>query len=307
MKTYEIDEVLNEAKLKNLEKHEKPYVAIATDEEFYKYNSFFDMGIDLDLDLTGPTTTKAEINYDSIIGTFNVPDRDDITETKHKFAFALDEKGIVFVNDDGYAQKLINQIIKTKKWRFPSLERFIFDFLEQITDQDLALLEKYEAELDQMEEDIQDKKETDYVLERLLDIRHEIQDLRLNYEQLSDLAQEFEENENNFFKEENLRFFGLYGNRISRLLDIVNSLKDHTSQVRDLYHTSLEAKQNRLMAILTVVATIFMPLTLIAGWYGMNFIYMPELHYKYAYPVVIVVSIGIVVGSVIYFKKNKWL
>ena len=60
------------------------------------------------------------------------------------------------------------------------------------------------------------------------------------------------------------------------------------------------------MRILTVVTTIFMPLTLIAGWYGMNFKYMPELMSKYGYPGVIVFSILVVVIEIIYFKRKKW-
>ena len=66
-------------------------------------------------------------------------------------------------------------------------------------------------------------------------------------------------------------------------------------------------KQNRIMTILTVVTTIFMPLTLIAGWYGMNFRYMPELDSVWGYPVIIAVSILIVIGSLLFFKKKKWL
>ena len=61
------------------------------------------------------------------------------------------------------------------------------------------------------------------------------------------------------------------------------------------------------MTLLTVVTTIFMPLTLIAGWYGMNFVNMPELHWPYGYPVIIVVSLMIVAGALLYFKKKKWL
>ena len=61
------------------------------------------------------------------------------------------------------------------------------------------------------------------------------------------------------------------------------------------------------MTLLTVITSIFMPLTLIAGWYGMNFKYMPELDYKSAYPIVIGVSIAIVVVCLIFFKKKKWL
>lgn len=61
------------------------------------------------------------------------------------------------------------------------------------------------------------------------------------------------------------------------------------------------------MTVLTVVTTIFMPLTLIVGWYGMNFKFMPELDYKMSYPILILISLSIVIGSLIYFKKKKWL
>ena len=61
------------------------------------------------------------------------------------------------------------------------------------------------------------------------------------------------------------------------------------------------------MTLLTVVTTIFMPLTLIAGWYGMNFKYMPELNWEIGYPLVFIVSVLIVVLSLIFFKMKKWL
>jgi magnesium transporter len=61
------------------------------------------------------------------------------------------------------------------------------------------------------------------------------------------------------------------------------------------------------MTVLTVVTTIFMPLTLIVGWYGMNFRYMPELEWHWGYPVIIIASVVIVVASLLFFKKKKWL
>ena len=66
-------------------------------------------------------------------------------------------------------------------------------------------------------------------------------------------------------------------------------------------------RQNRIMTLLTVVTTIFMPLTLIAGWYGMNFRYMPELEWRLGYPAVIVLSAAIVAYCLILFKRKKWL
>ena len=61
------------------------------------------------------------------------------------------------------------------------------------------------------------------------------------------------------------------------------------------------------MTVLTIVTTIFMPLTLIVGWYGMNFVHMPELQYTWSYPAVFIVCILIVVVSIVYFKIRKWL
>ena len=150
-------------------------------------------------------------------------------------------------------------------------------------------------------------KDEDFMQNRVNDIRSDIRYLRIHYEQLMDLGQEFEENENNFFKQENLRYFRLFIDRASRLYDTSMSLRDYTMQLRDLYKAHLDIKQNRIMTVLTVVTTIFMPLTLIVGWYGMNFKFMPELNWEWSYPVVIVLSILIVVLSLLFFKHKKWL
>ena len=109
------------------------------------------------------------------------------------------------------------------------------------------------------------------------------------------------------FKQKNLRYFHLFNQRMELLHDIAASLRDYTIQVRDLYQSQLDVRQNHIMAILTIVTTVFTPLTLITGWYGMNFVHMPELAWKGSYPVVIAVSIAIVVGCLWFFKKKKWL
>jgi magnesium transporter len=96
-------------------------------------------------------------------------------------------------------------------------------------------------------------------------------------------------------------------NRMLRLSDIAASVRDHTTQVRELYQTQLDVRQNRTMTLLTVITTIFMPLTLIAGWYGMNFRYMPELEWRYGYLAVFVLSVAVIVYCLVLFKRKKWL
>ena len=282
------------------------YVAVLTSAEWMEFKDTFDMGIEMDIDLSAVHSTKAEVNYDSLTGTFSVPDRRNLSGTNTNFAFALDEKGIVFIDDSGMVEKILQSIIRTKKWALPSLERFIYDFLEQLVTGDQAMLEKYDKELDTIESDILSGSEADPT-PRVNHIRSDLRDLRIHYEQLQDLAQELEENENNFFKKDNVRYFHLFNQRISRLHDMTSSLRDYSIQIRDLYQSRLDIKQNRIMTLLTVITSIFMPLTLIAGWYGMNFKYMPELEYKISYPIVIALSIVIVIFSLIFFKKKKWL
>ena len=284
----------------------KGYVAVLTTEEWAEECSAFDMGIELEVSAVEANSTKAEVNYDSLTGTFCIPDRDDISESSSSFAFALDEKGIVFIDDSGFVLKIIDKICASKRWKVPCIERFLYDFLEQIVHNDQQLMERYEAELDSIEHSIMTDLSDEYPC-RINEIRSDLRDLRIHYEQLMDLGQELEENENNFFKHGNLRYFHLFNKRMALLHDIAASLRDYTIQVRELYQSQLDVRQNHIMSILTIVTTVFTPLTLITGWYGMNFVYMPELGYRLSYPIVIAVSILIVVLCLWFFKKKKWL
>ncbi|MBO4591308.1 MAG: magnesium transporter CorA [Eubacterium sp.] len=303
---YLIKSSLAECTFEDLHNSEYQYVAVPTPEEWKAEQSSFDMGIEMDISIENIHTTKAEVNYDSLTGTFSIPSRRDITGEDYKYAFALDEKGIVFIDQSGVVNRMVKRIARTKKWRVPCLERFLYDFFELIIDRDLSILENYEKELDRIEDEILDDA-VEANLERVNEIRGDIRDLRMHYDQMIDLGQEFEENENNFFKSENTRYFRLFIDRMTRLHEMANSIRDYTVQIRDLYHTQMDIKQNRIMTLLTVVTTIFMPLTLIAGWYGMNFRYMPELESRWGYPVVIMISAGIIVVSLWFFKKKKWL
>ena len=302
---YLIRKNLVECSASELGTGQEQFVAVLTAKEWERENALFDMGIDLDLNPEEIHSTKIEVNYDSLTGCFSIPDREHIS-SRHFFSFALDEKGIVLIDDTGYALSKIEAIQRSKKWRMPSLERFLYDFLEMIIGKDLALLEKLEHQLNHTEEEILRSKGEDFPTE-LNQIRGDLIDLRVHYEQLIDFGQELEENENGFFQPENLRFFRLFTERVIRLQDTVSSLRDYVVQLRDLVQSELDVHQNKIMTLLTVVTSIFLPLTLIAGWYGMNFRYMPELEWKASYPVVILVSILIVVVCLVWFKKKKWL
>ena len=115
------------------------------------------------------------------------------------------------------------------------------------------------------------------------------------------------ENEMDFFGEKEATCFGVFTDRAGRLREETQVLREYAMQVQDVYQSEIGIRQNDVMKVLTIVTTVFLPLTLIAGWYGMNFVHMPELAWKYGYPVVIFVSVLIVVVSLYIFKKKKYL
>jgi len=92
-----------------------------------------------------------------------------------------------------------------------------------------------------------------------------------------------------------------------QVIDTVESFRDMVSGMLDIYLSSISNRMNAVMKVLTIIATIFIPLTFIAGIYGMNFKYMPELERRWAYPLVLFVMGIVAVVMLIYFRKKRWL
>lgn len=92
-----------------------------------------------------------------------------------------------------------------------------------------------------------------------------------------------------------------------RAVGIAESLREMVNSLQELYLSTLSHRMNEVMKVLTVIATLFIPLTFIAGVYGMNFAHMPELSWKWGYPAVWAVMIAVAGGLLVYFKKNRWL
>ena len=97
------------------------------------------------------------------------------------------------------------------------------------------------------------------------------------------------------------------GRRTGRYLQKVCALQELVAQLREAYQSQLAIQQNDLMRVFTIVTVLFLPLTLITGWFGMNFVNMPELQSEWGYPVIIAASILLVAGLLWFFRHKKWL
>lgn len=303
---YLIDERLIECTLEDALSDGRQFVAIITPEEWARTRVRFDMGIELDPDVDLAFDSHAVANYDAITGTVFLPDRDDLKRPEDRFAFALDEKGIVLIDAEELAGELVSDIAAAKRWRKPSLERFLAELLISVMSGNTELLKTYDRELDTMERAILDDKAS-YIPKRIHEIRSELRLLDDHYDHLADLVQVLCDNENGFFKKSELHYLRITLGRIERLHDQARTLRDQAMQLHDLYKTTLEIRQNHIITLLTIVTAIFAPLTLIVGWYGMNFTNMPELTWRYGYPMVIIISLMIAIWCLVFFKHRKWL
>lgn len=307
---YQISQELTECTLEVCQSGGLPYVIAVTPTEWHDMKTQFPIELDMELDHNPHPIIKAEVNYNSLTGSLSLLDKKLLDKKaldgkRHFSTYIITENGIIFIDHDGFVGSIIKQIKETRKWKSPSLERFLYDFFVMILQDDLTILEDFEEQMDDIEARILSNADS-VDSQEIYQIRSYLLDFRTYYEQFLTFMDELEDNESNLFAEENLRYFHLLGNRISRLQGVLQSLRDYSLQLMDLQKTQLDVKHNRITSILTTVTTIFFPLTLITGWYGMNFKYMPELELPMAYPIAIIVSACIVIGSIIYIKIKKW-
>ena len=194
--------------------------------------------------------------------------------------------------------------------RYPAgsvtMERLIYAFLESLVSRDNRVLEDLEFRIHKLEESIFSGEADDTFNRSLLDHKTDLLYLRNYYVQFMDLGQELINNENDLFAEENLWYFKIFKEKAERLMQNVTMLADNVFQIREAYQSMLDANLNNNMKILTIISSIFLPLTLVTGWFGMNFTYMPMLKWRLGIPLVAVIFVAIAVFMVLYFKKKKW-
>lgn len=183
-------------------------------------------------------------------------------------------------------------------------EEELCSFFSELLEHDLERMNDFEEEITDMEDHLLKNNKTDCV-GSIIGYRKRLLGLKRYYEQFEQVFDGLLENRNGLISEEGLELLRLLDKRTDRLLAHINNLRDYVTQLREAYQAQTDIEQNNLMKIFTVVTTVFLPLTLIAGWYGMN-LKMPEYSWDMGYPFVIVLSVLVVTVMIVFFKKKKW-
>ena len=182
--------------------------------------------------------------------------------------------------------------------------QLLSELLARLTAEDMESLQHYEERLTALEEVLLAQQAEDFD-KKIFRIRRKLSVLAGYYAQLDDLyavlADAIPDAE-----EHVQRLLEHLSGKAQRLLTMTEQEKEYSLQLREMHQTQVDMRQNQIMKILTIVTTVFLPLSLIAGWYGMNFRNMPELTAEHGYLVICIVSVVCVLVELWIFKRKKW-
>ena len=299
-----LEETLEPIDEEQLKAEDRSAVFVATSKEAKEVMELAEMVYEGDISLQTVSFCRMEAQQECLAGSFCIPKLLDVLGSRYRILFFINQRHIVIIDDNDFSWRLIMRIRQNRTKQGENREHFIYNFIGQFMSRDVETLGRYEKLIMDMEEKVMDGVLEGFQNE-IMPIRKELLTLRGYYDQLMDMGKELEENENGFFAKKRLKYFGIIADRADRLMGRTAHLLEYAKQVQDAYQAQVDAQQNRNMQFLTVISTIFFPLTLITGWYGMNFKNMPEL--ENGYPGVIVLSLVVIAGCIFIFKKKKIL
>lgn len=215
---------------------------------------------------------------------------------------------ISFQEKPGDVFEPIRNRIRSGKGRIRKMgaDYLVYSLIDIIVDHYFTVLEKIGEKI----EDIEEKLLTNPTLQTLQSIhklKRELLFLRKSVWPLREVVNNLERTESKLIhKSTGIYLRDVYDHTI-QVIDTIESSRDMLSGMLDIYLSSISNKMNEIMKVLTIIATIFIPLTFVAGIYGMNFQFMPELKWRWSYPLTLLGMFIIGISMLVYFKRKKWL
>jgi len=181
-----------------------------------------------------------------------------------------------------------------------------YALLDAVIDNYFVVLEKLNNQIEDLEDELITNPGKE-ALHTIYTLKRELIFLRKSVWPLREIISAMERGESSLIDESTRIFLKDVYDHTIQVIDTIESLRDMVSGMMDTYLSSINNRMNEVMKVLTVIATIFIPLTFIVGVYGMNFKYMPELAWRWGYFVVLIFMITVGLVMFIYFRSRKWL
>jgi len=192
------------------------------------------------------------------------------------------------------------------KIRKSGADYLVYTLIDAIVDNYFVILEGTGEKIEEMEEKLI-ANPTPNILQGIHNLKRDMVFLRKSVWPLREVISGLERTESSLIKESTgIYLRDVYDHSI-QVIDTIETFRDMISGMLDIYLSSISNKMNEVMKLLTIIATIFIPLTFIAGVYGMNFVYIPELQLHWGYFAVLFIMAVVSIIMIIYFRKKKWL
>jgi magnesium transporter len=215
---------------------------------------------------------------------------------------------ISFQEMEGDVFDHVRDRIRNSKGRIRKMgaDYLAYALLDAIVDNYFVILEKLGEKIEAMEEELVTNPRPE-TLQTIHELKREMIFLRKSVWPLREVVNSMERGESSLIQDSTTIYLRDVYDHTIQVIDTIETFRDMLSGMLDIYLSSVSNKMNEVMKVLTIIATIFIPLTFIAGNYGMNFEYMPELGWRWSYPVYWMVVLTVAAFMVIYFKRKKWL
>lgn len=255
---------------------------------------------------------RVEVYPECIWGMLRIPDKKNLEEQPEMFGYYVQKGKVFFVGTGSCLEEFIERIHQRnssleheEKIEFQEVEVLLALF-NQLIDQEVPYLQKFEEKSIELENILLEEppRELPRILMRL---RKDMMKLHGFYVQLTDIGEAMQGRGCSLISREQAEDWNIFTSRAARLHDYTENIRENLIQLHELYQAQIDIRQNETMAVLTVVTTIFLPLSLLAGWYGMNFTNMPLLNWKYGYLAVILLAAVILGLELRYFWKKGYL
>ncbi len=231
----------------------------------------------------------------------------EILATQHSYIL-LNSVVISFSENDNVLYNPLRKRFKSdkSKVRQEGSDYLLYALMDIVVDHYYMLADQLGDELETLEEDIFNDP-SDQALQKIHLMKNDILLLRKAINPLKEIINKIYKTEDDFIKPHIISYYSDVYDHALHVIDVVDTFRDISTSLKDLYLSSVSTRMNKVMQVLTVIATIFIPLTFIAGIYGMNFDFMPELHWKYGYFAVWGVMLIVVTIMLLFFRRKKWL
>ncbi|MBN1848880.1 MAG: magnesium/cobalt transporter CorA [Deltaproteobacteria bacterium] len=215
---------------------------------------------------------------------------------------------LTFQENTGDVFDIIRERLRKQKGRIrkEGADYLAYALIDAIVDNYFIVLEKIDEKMEMLEEQLTENPNSE-TMQTIHHLKRELIFLRKSVWPLREVIGILEREELRLIQAKTTVFLRDVYDHTIQVIDTIETFRDMVSGMLDLYLTTVSNRMNEVMKVLTIIATIFIPLTFIAGIYGMNFEFMPEIKWHWSYPVVWIIMIAIGVLMLIYFRKKKWL